>query len=280
VPTTEANALIGWMEEAEAVDFLTRQCAFDPALTVKDAKALWQPFRTLVDQLPPREYSSPKKKQMKPEERDWERQFLSFSRAAGANVKSVVKVNLFDLLVHQKWIMADRVAAYQKQLTSGKEWMSRCLPIKAETFNFQVTVRNLGLSTEVDMDIPDGEWLMTPVKCNAEFHLRPGPALRYVTVTPLDKDRLLLWAGYHRAYAWALRAHGDGEDCPALVALAENLVLPPTQGNATAFDRLVRGERAPVFGDFFDERFFVKVPLRLRRYQLQIRSNIVQTDIS
>ncbi len=132
------------------------------------------------------------------------------------------------------------------------------------------------------MDIPHGEWLLLSGSVNGEFCLKPAPALRYVTVTQPEVDRMLLVAGYHRAYAWILNqnqtAGGDGTECPALVALTENLVSPVIPGNETAFDRLIRGVRPAFLADFFDECLFMRVNLLRKRYQFQVRAGIAQID--
>jgi hypothetical protein len=40
----------------------------------------------------------------------------------------------------------------------------------------------------------------------------------------------------------------------------------------------LRGNCPPMFADFFDPNLFVKVPLRKRRYELQIRAAVVAFD--
>jgi hypothetical protein len=276
----EAIALLGWMEQDEAIDFLCNRCVFDPALDRAQAVAMWQEYRQRVDALPARAITTPQRRNMSPQDRDWERRFLDFTRQAGGNARCVVKVNLFELVVHQKHILTDRAAEYGARLHDSRAWNQICLPIQPEQHQVQVNfrTRDFGLATDIDIDVPDGEWLLLPRNCNGEFHIKPGPALKYVTVTEIEPDRLLLLAGYHRSFARALRAQADGTECPALVALVENVVPPVIPGNETVFDLLVRGVRAPLLADFFDERLFMRVLLRRKRYQMQIRAHIEHID--
>jgi len=278
--TLEAIALLGWMERDEALDFLRNRCVFDSPLTEPEALAIWEQYRQRVDDLPPREIRSPKRRNPKPEEKDWERQFLQSMRQKGVSVKSVVKVNIHDLVVHQKHILVQRAMDYAAQLTSVRTWNQRSLPLDIERHNVNVNMRtsNGGLKLEVNIDVPDGEWLFQPVQLNGELFFKPGPAFRFVTATELENDRMLLWAGHHRSYAWALNAQGDGTECPTLVALAENVVAPPIIGMETPFDRLVRGTRSPVFADFFDERFFMRVRLPRKKFQMRVRAEVAELD--
>lgn len=281
--TLEAIALLGWMERDEALDFLRSRCVFDPPLTENQAVTTWEPYRQRVEALPPRQIVVPRRRMMNPDDKDWERKFLAFSRGAGAKVKSAVKIDLLELIVHQKWILTGRAAGYGPRLRNARAWKEICLPIQPERQQFNMTIRtsDFGLKTEIDIDIADGEWLFPVLKDqNGELFMKPGPALKYVTVTQPEPDRMMLLSGYHRCYAWALneRAAGDGTECPALVALAENVVAPVIPGNETAFDRLIRGVRPALFADFFDERFFMRVFLLRKRYEMQIREQIAQID--
>jgi hypothetical protein len=277
----EAIALLGWMERDEALDFLRNTCVFDPALTEEQALALWEPYRQRVEALPARDIHSPHRKRLKPEESNWERQFLQSMRQKGVRVRSVIKVNIHELVVHQKRILVERSARYAAQLTDQNAWNRMALPVDVERFDVPVNMRVFkgGLKLEADIDVPDSEWLFQPIQClNGEMHFKPGPAFRFVTATELENDRLLLWSGYHRSYAWATNAEPDGTECPTLVALTENTVAPPIVGIETPFDRLVRGLRPPVFADFFDERFFMHVRLPKKKFQMQIRADLAEID--
>ena len=69
-----------------------------------------------------------------------------------------------------------------------------------------------------DINLPHAEWFFEPAKIppNNALCFRPAPALRYVTVTVPEADRMVLWAGYHRSYGWAANNRGEGMDCRRL----------------------------------------------------------------
>jgi hypothetical protein len=267
------------MEREEAIEFLRDRCFFEPRLGENQCLEIWNDYRHRVEALEERRIAVPRRRMLTPQEGNWERRFLDFVHSNGStNVRSLIKVNLMELVVHQKIILTARSADYAARLLNAGAWRELALPVSQQQFNYQTAYRNMGSRAEVDMDIPDGEWFLVPSNCRGEFHLRAAPALRHVTVTQPEPDRMLLWAGYHRSYARALRDQPDGMESPALVALAENVVSPPIAGNETPFDRLVRGLRPPFFGDFFDDRLFIRVDLLRRRPQMRIRSEIAWID--
>lgn len=277
----ETIVLLGWMERDDAVTFLTKECVFPEPLTEAQAVSHWERYKQKVDELPERPIILPDRKRLKPEESNWERQFLQFTRARSGNVKSVIKINLLDLVVHQLRVITERSADYAKRLKDKSQWNKICLPIEAENVRINPQIKLTGLKVEVEMDVPDQEWVILPFiePPTNQFSLRPGPMLKYVTAISPEPDRMVLWAGYHRSYAWAAaNIQGDAMDCPALVAFAENVVAPPTAGNLSFFDRLVRGAKPPLFRDFFDESLFMRVALKKKRFQMQIKSDVVPID--
>jgi hypothetical protein len=277
----ETIVLLGWMDKPDALSFLMNDCVFPEPLTEAQATAHWEDYRHRVETLPDRPVPNPKRKRLKPEESNWERQFLQFSRANGANVRSVIKVNLMDLVVHQLRILTARSADYAKKLTNQQQWNRLCLPNEPDTYQINWQFKTTGLKTEVEIPVPHQEWLILPVvekNTNALF-FKPAPAMKYVTAISPQDDRTVLWAGYHRSYAWAAaNVQGEAMDCPALVAFAENVVADPIDGNLSLFDRLVRGPRPPLFRDFFDESLFMRVNLKNKRFLMKITSDVIPID--
>jgi hypothetical protein len=49
----------------------------------------------------------------------------------------------------------------------------------------------------------------------------------------------------------------------------------PNQG----LREMLRGPRPPLFRDFFDDRFVMKVKLRKKRFELQIRAQLVGINV-
>jgi hypothetical protein len=89
------------------------------------------------------------------------------------------------------------------------------------------------------------------------------------------RGRTLLWAGYHRAYARIASLKADATDRSLLVVLsndANHIVAhdsPDPKLRATLL-----GPRPPLFADFFDDRLFLKINLRKKRYELRIRASV------
>jgi hypothetical protein len=101
---------------------------------------------------------------------------------------------------------------------------------------------------------------------------------RHVSVTAYD-NRLLLWAGYHRSYARIASANPEGMDRSLLVVLTTDATFlfshdSPNQG----LRAMLCGLRPPLLGDFLDESLFMRVKLRRRRYELQIRAKVVSIN--
>jgi hypothetical protein len=80
--------------------------------------------------------------------------------------------------------------------------------------------------------------------------------------------------GYHRSYARVAATNGDMTDCSILAAVTTK--AQEAVNTEPSLRDLLLGERPPVFADFLDERFYLDVELRRKRYQLQIRSEVAK----
>jgi hypothetical protein len=90
---------------------------------------------------------------------------------------------------------------------------------------------------------------------------------------------MMLWAGYHRSYARMVSMAPEAIDRSLVVALTEdgNFKVSPASPNHGEREMLTGG-RPPLFSDFFAEGFFMKVKLRKKRFELQIRAQITALD--
>jgi hypothetical protein len=90
---------------------------------------------------------------------------------------------------------------------------------------------------------------------------------------------MMLWAGYHRSYARMLSIAPDAMDRSLVVALTKDADLKVSTGSPNHGERkILTGPRPPLFGDFFDARFFMNVKLRKRRFELRVRAELVPVD--
>lgn len=158
--------------------------------------------------------------------------------------------------------------------------MEECLPTSLTNPQVPTTFRQQKFNSAADIDLP-----------HAEFFFGPGPNgfgpiqfLRHVTVMNVG-PRMLLWAGYHRSYARMLSTTPTAADRSALFALTSKILVPPAPNPATGVTALGAGAgldlfglRPALLGDFFTDGLFMRVNLRRKRYQLQVRSTWVALD--
>ena len=279
--TLDAVLLLGWMERDAAIKCLREDCVFDRTLTDQDAKRLWQTYRSRAEALPERTATAPAHLPLSPAEQQHASKLLSFLQQMGVqDVRGVLKVNLMQLVVRQYFVVTERCEEYRARCSDSSAWMEEFLPTALANPPVNVTGSQNNLDTAFDIDIPHGEFTfgLTP-----DGKFAPIQFLRHVSVMNVG-ERMLLWKGYHRAFARMLGAASAAEDRSPLVGLiATTLFPPPTQqsgamvaGGGAGLD--IFGCRPPLFSDFFTEGLFIKVRLRRKRYQLQVRSKWVQID--
>lgn len=268
----EAVVLIGWMHRDVAVKFLREECMFDPQLSDADATAIWQRYRSEVESLPPRAATAPIRVSLMESEKRLVAPFLEHFRKLGAqNILDVVKIDPMQLVVHQLYVVTEHAENYAKTVTTPRGWINKCVSVVSTQHNLQIRA---GMNI-VDVDIPHGEFGFTFVP-NLGFQIQE--LARHVSVTEFS-NRMILWAGYHRTYAKMCSAAPDANDRSLPVALTTDatFVVSPAAPNQGLREMLC-GPRPPVFADFFDERFFIRVNLRRKRFQLQIRAVLVALD--
>lgn len=281
VTSVDAVVLLGWMERDAAIHFLQTDCLFDPPLTTEQAEELWAEFRARAEAIPERDITVPPRLPLTQRESQHAHKFITFLRQVGVNdVQEVLKVDPFLLVVHQHVIVTDRAEGYHLRCADPNTWMEECLPTALTNPAIRITFSQQNFDTSADIDLPHAEFIFAPGP-NGAFG--PVQFLRHVTVM-ISAGRMLLWAGYHRSYARVLSTTPTAAERSALVALTSNTLLAPPN-NATGVTLSGRrealdpfGRRPPLFADFFADGFFMKVKLRKKRYQLQVRSKWVALD--
>jgi hypothetical protein len=277
----DAVVLPGWFERDPGIAFLQNDCVFDPPLTKEAAEKIWNEFRQRAEALPPRNIVAPPRLALSPQEQHHAQKFLAFLHQIGVReISEVLKVDPFQLVLRQYVVVTDRAEGYQLRCANANKWMEECLPTAVT--NPQVTIRynQQNLDTSADIDLPHAEFIFGPGP-NGAFG--PIQMLRHITVMNVG-NRMLLWAGYHRTYARVLSTTPTAAERSALVALTSNTIAPPqkqatgatTSGAGAGLDLF--GLRPPLFADFFTDGLFMKVKLRKKRYQLQMRTKWVAVD--
>jgi hypothetical protein len=272
--TLEGAILPGWMPREFAVPYLQNECCFDSPLTAQQAEEIWQRYKTAVDGLPERAALAPQRLPLTAAENREAAAYVNTLRSRGANnILDVVKVNVTECVAHQLIVVTERSQQYARQMRAPNGKIRHCLGLHAPTAPQQLQI-NAGPNA-VNVQIPHGEFVFT--------FLNPGgfaiqEMAKHITTTAFDQ-RLLLWAGYHRSFALMTNEYPEGMDRSliALLTTDADFVLSPQSPNQGVRD-MVRGLRPPLFGDFLDERFCMRVRLRKKRCELQIRSQVIWFD--
>lgn len=258
------------MERDAAVRFLRDECIFDPPLSEQDAENLWRPYREAVQNLPVREARAPERLPLDNPEREAAQRFLQEHHRRGAtNILDVIKVDPFRLVVHQHQVVLDRAQDYADSLRTSAGWIAQSLPTRVPA---QSQVQIQARPNTMDIRIPHAEFVFA-------FDPRGGFQIqelaRHVTVTAFE-ERIMLWAGYHRSYARIATTAPDAIDRSLLVVLTTDgtFAVAPDSPNQGLRDTLC-GLRPPLFSDFFDERFFMRVQLLKKRFELRVRAKVV-----
>jgi hypothetical protein len=284
--TLEARVLIGWMDHDTAVNYLTRNCVADPPYTAQSAEQLWEEYHNRCLALPEREAAAPARLPMTPQEDHHANRFMAFIRSLGPNpFVDVIKVELMGLVVHQLYVATSRAEEYAHRVRDDG-WLHEAVPLTPRPpalINTRVTVT--GLHSAADIDIPHAEFAFLPDPTGQFFSVQQLQSYISVMRGPgIGPERLMLKAGYHRSFARAVSMMPTATLPTAVVALERNTFGgPPNQllgAGLTVQTTGLRptGRRPALFSDFFDENLFIKVNLRQKRYQLQVRSTWVEID--
>ena len=261
--TLDGVVLLGWMEKSDAVACLQTQCWFDPQLTNEQGEALWQPYRTAVEQLPARQLQAP---QRLPIPRNAQTLVNDFrARTRGPEVLDVINIDPRSLAIYQFYVAVDR-ADHHAQSLGNNAWARTCLQLDRPVSQLPIRVED----NAIKITVPHGEHT---------FALRPDGAVRiqqtggFISVCEIN-GRTILKAGYHRSFALTRAAMNapDASEKSLLVALtatAPPQLSPqfPTQGLRTT----VLGAFPPVFSDFFNESLAMRVKLRRKRYEYHVK---------
>jgi hypothetical protein len=271
--TLEARVLLGWMSRDDAVKFLIGECQFDPPITHAEANQQWEEYHSRVQALPVRDATSPTHQTITSfQESEAKKEFLRRFKGA-PNILDVIKIDPSKLVVHQLIVVTDRSNRYQSKVQSSNGWIKECLLAEHANQSPQLQIQ-AGINF-VNAQLPHAEFAFSFVP-GSGFQIQQ--MARHVTVTEFG-NRTLLWAGYHRSFARMVSIAPDAIDRSLVVALTTDGVFKVSPASPNHGEReMLTGERPPLFGDFLDPRFFMSVPLLKKRFELQIRAQIVSIN--
>jgi hypothetical protein len=275
------RVLLGWMARDQACQFLLQDCFFDPPITAGEANRIWQKYRQRVKALPSRKILAPARLRLSPAEREHAEKFLAYWRSLGPPVSTeVVKIDLLKTVIGQFCVVNEVANSYGARVKSDS-WLNDCLPTSQPApMDISISTRMNGQSTSAVVQVPHGECALFPMRTQQLFGFAVQQFQRDVRVIDAG-DRLILKAGYHRAFARSLRTARKGAASTALVALerhdreAHANGDRPARGRKGDADFFPLGSRPAFFSDFFADGLFMEVTLRQKRFELQIESRIV-----
>jgi len=263
-------ALLGWMDQFQAVRFLTEDCVFETPLTPSAAESLWREWRGRAAALPEREAPAPDAVPLTPEENAHAARFLQFLGGMGVSGVQVVKIDPMQLVVAQYHIAIDLAAAHAGQCPQDSDWTERNLPVSISNPQLNMNFVRRNMDTEVVIDLPHGEFIFG-VHPHGGFG--PKELLGYVMVMRAG-NRIVLGKGYHRLYGRISSTGGSLPERLSLVALDPGTLTPPSHeaGPSTDPGLGIFGARPAILADFFTEGLAMPVYLRRKRYQLQVQA--------
>jgi hypothetical protein len=254
--------LLGWMEKAEAANWLREQCWFDPQLSEQQAEDIWQKYRVAVEALSnPRQLLPPQRKAIPPSAQAYVSKFLT--RHKGPEVLDVWNVDPRNLVVYQFYVAVDRSDHHAK--TFGKGWAETCLQIDRP--GSPLPIRSEG--NIIKLILPHAEHGLM-IQPDGAFRIQQGAG--FVSLCQIN-GRTILKSGYHRSFAAARAMNApDAKDTSLLVALTAT--APPqlsAQLPIQGLKAVVLGSRPPFFSDFLEDSLAMKVKLRKKKYEAHIR---------
>jgi hypothetical protein len=268
--TVDAVVLLGWMEQGKAIEYLRTECVFDAPLSDQGAVEIWARYRDAVAALGLRPVGIPTRLAMNDYERRSADAFLAVFKhqLRLPSIQDVIKIDPRELVIRQFYVVNDRSDGYAEVCTATG-WVKHCLPTAPPA---PKSVNIFSGINAVNIQVPHGEFFFT--HNGQQFEIREY--LRHVTVSPFaSQERMLLWAGYHRSYARMASTVPEAIVRSALMVLTTDGTFDTSPGAPDKGLRaIICGDSPPLFADFFDCRLAMKVKLRKKRFELQVRSGI------
>jgi len=257
------------MDKEQALKFLLEDCLFSDPLTFSAAEEVWNLHKTSVESLPREAPPGVQKLSLSAADLKAARKFRSWHPDA-ESVIDFVRLNPMDLVVHQLWVSIDIAGSYRDKVTPDK-WLYTALLDPPSDSRLQWRRDD----NAVIFDLPHSEFILAgPALPSGE--LRVSEAQGFVTVA-FHVGHALLMSGYHRTFACAQRTL-DVENAPRGVLFGVSNQLEAMGSMADDVRSMMDGPRPPRLGDFFDDRLFLPVTLRRRRYQLRIRYEVAEIE--
>ncbi len=262
------RALLGWMDREQAVKFLTEDCVSSSPVTCGVAEEIWESHKAIVESLPREESLGLRKLPLSEADLKAARKFRNQHPEADT-VVDFARLNPMDLVVHQLWVSTAIANGFEDAVTPDK-WLRTALldPPSAPPLKWRRD------GDTIVFDLPRFEYVLQgPLQPDAT--MRVSRALDFVTVA-FHANRALLLSGYHRVFACAQFTR-EAVNAPRGVLFGVSNCLEAMGSGADDVLNVMEGPRPPRMADFFDDRLFLPVTLRRRRYQMRIQCEVIET---
>jgi hypothetical protein len=266
--TVKAKFLLGWMDRREAIAALDA-CVFEKHLTHKKAGALWKHYRDKVAALEPRVVAPIAEQALDATEQPIVAEHL---RQLNAGPKTafhprVIKIHPGDLVARQFQVVTERAQEYGQEMQDNLTRINHCLGIGLRHNGQQFPTKLINPKIWA-IDLPHFEFTLLPVGIvNGQIQCQILEWDRFVTAFS-DQGRIVLWGGYHRAYALLCQLAGDASGSAPLITVMTGMPDVVNFLTKPSFVRdTVLGDRPALLRDFLDEELFIEVNLRKKRAQ-------------
>jgi len=266
-----ARALLGFMTEQEAFNFLQSMCALS-GKTDDEIKELWRNANSAVKESP-----SPKTPgEMFDIDKKFEGQLDAVSRdplfpEAIQQKKWLFKLVEIDKLVcFQQYVITDysKDLAKEYDLSSVGQLIDFCLPSKRAKRPIAVVSAPQEftmLSSSQDLRVLGPGQMQDPVTKRTVFGFGVGWGSPFIQVVKF-KGRLFLRNGYHRVYE--IRKAGVTH-VPCILIEGENFADTGAIKPGFFGELLLTSDRPPVFADFFSDK--IAPPLHMKPFTKVVR---------
>jgi hypothetical protein len=271
--TVKAKLLLGWMPRAEALLFLTNSCVFKTPMTEESAVGLWQTYKAKVAALPKRTCNVAKSIKLNRREQEAIADFKKSPKHSTDTIHDVVKMDPSGLVLHQFYVVTERSEEYVKLMHNDRQRIKHSFGLDKQEIE---TVTNGSITL---LKFPHFEYdVKTGVLPDGRPTINIVEWPRYISAVRRE-DRILLWGGYHRIYAFLSNSFSktepDGPDDPPLVTLITHPGVE--QFFSAASERpdvrdCVLGDCPALFSDFFNPDLFMEVSFVKRQKQVKLDS--------
>jgi hypothetical protein len=264
------RCLLGWMPREDAIKHLTEE-SLEPLFDARNAAEIWAEYRRRVEELPQREALAPERLSLTTDEQGLRSAFLRKHQGA-PTIQDVIKIDPRRCVALQLSVITDRAEMYAATTKSAQHKARHCL---GSDQNQAVSLTITPAVNAIRVALPHAEFTLA-VAPNGSLVFQQ--LARHISVSAFD-NRMLLFAGYHRAFALSALHNPDAIERSLVVALTTDAapLLSSDSPNQTVRE-MVRGLRPPLFADFFDDCLFMSLRVRKRRPELWIQPQIKWFD--